>query len=86
MGFPIYGASFFTALGNGGVSAAIAGLRTGVFESCCAILIPHLFGINAIWYSVTVAEVLAAALTAILMYAYGKRYGYRKKPKTIALN
>jgi Na+-driven multidrug efflux pump len=78
MGFPIYASSFFTALGNGAISATIAGLRTGIFESLCAIIIPRIFGIDGIWYSITVAEVLACILSALLIYVYGKHYGYRK--------
>jgi Na+-driven multidrug efflux pump len=81
MGFPIYASSFFTALGNGAISATIAGLRTGVFESLCAILIPIFFGIDGIWYSITVAEVLACVLSGTLIYAFGPKYGYRKTIK-----
>lgn len=42
-GYAIFGSSFFTALNNGGVSAAISFLRTVVFQADAVLLLP-LFG------------------------------------------
>ncbi len=42
-GYAIFGSSFFTALNNGGVSAAISFLRTVVFQAAAVLLLP-LFG------------------------------------------
>ena len=39
-GFAIYASSFFTALGNGLVSAIISFLRTCVFQIACVLLLP----------------------------------------------
>ncbi len=78
MGFAIYSSSFFTALNNGIVSAAISFLRTLVFEVAAVMLLPLVLGIDGIWLSVTVAEVAACVVAAAFMVALGRRYGYRR--------
>ncbi len=55
-GVNIYASSFFTALNNGGISAAISFLRALVFQTGAVILLPLLFGIDGIWWAVTVSE------------------------------
>lgn len=77
MGFSIYGSSFFTALNNGLVSAAISFLRTLVFETSAIIILPMIFGIDGIWAAIIVAEFAAVVVTLIFMFALGKTYGYR---------
>lgn len=78
MGFAIYSSAFFTALNNGLVSALISFLRTLVFEVAAVIILPYLFGIDAIWLAVTVADMAACLVAGVFMLALGKRYGYRK--------
>lgn len=75
-GLAIYGSSFFTALGNGGVSALISFLRTLVFQIIAVLVLPLLWGIDGIWISVVVAEFMAALLTAVLMILKRTKYKY----------
>ena len=75
-GFNMFASAWFTALNNGPVSAFISFTRTLVFELGCVFLLPALLGIDGIWLAVNVAEVLALALSATLVLAYRRRYGY----------
>ena len=76
-GIAIYGSSFFTALNNGPVSALISFLRTLVFQVGAVLLLPLLLnGAPGIWLSVVVAELVAAALTAIFMLGLRRKYHY----------
>lgn len=75
-GFNIYGSSFFTALNNGLLSALISFLRTLVFQISSVLLLPALFGINGIWSSVTVAELLTLCVTVTCLIRQKKRYHY----------
>ena len=75
-GFNIFGSSFFTALNNGIVSAAISFLRTLVFQTGAVLLLPLLFGLDGIWFSVLTAEVVAVALTVFCMIRFKDRYHY----------
>lgn len=75
-GFAIGGSSFFTALNDGPTSAVISFLRTIVFQISAVLLLPILFGIDGIWYSITVAELIAAAIAAAFVIAKRGKYGY----------
>ena len=75
-GMAIFGSAFFTALNNGQVSALISFLRTFVFELTAVFLLPILFGVDGIWYSVVFAELMSAAVGIIFMVALRKKYQY----------
>ncbi len=75
-GFNIYSSAFFTALNNGLVSAGISFSRTIIFECGAVLLLPLVFGINGIWFSIGVAEIAAMALSATMLAVFRKRYNY----------
>ena len=75
-GFAIFGSSFFTALNDGLVSAAISFLRTLVFQVAAVLLFPLVWGVDGIWLSIVAAEVLAVAVTAAFLWGLRKRYRY----------
>ena len=75
-GVNIYASSFFTALNNGGISAAISFLRALVFQTGAVILLPLLFGIDGIWWAVTVSEVIASLISVMFLVAKRKKYRY----------
>ena len=75
-GFNIFGSSFFTALNNGLISALISFLRTLVFQIAAVMLLPLIFGLDGIWWSIVVAELVALMLTAGCLVAFRKRYHY----------
>ncbi len=76
MGFAIFGSGFFTALNDGVTSAIISFLRTVVFQVAAVWLLPLAIGIDGIWYSIVVAELMAALLCAIFLMRGRKKYGY----------
>lgn len=75
-GLAIYGSSFFTALNNGLVSAVIAFLRTLVFQVVAVMLLPLIWGIDGIWISIVIAELMAAAVTALFLLGRRSKYHY----------
>ncbi len=75
-GFAIFGSSFFTALNDGITSAIISFLRTLVFQVVAVIVMPLLWGIDGIWYSVVAAELMAVLVTAVFVLCKRKKYGY----------
>ncbi|MBE6645095.1 MAG: MATE family efflux transporter [Ruminococcaceae bacterium] len=75
-GFCIFASSFFTALNNGPVSAAISFLRTLVYQIVLVLLLPALFKLDGIWYSMLAAEILAFVTTLAFLFAKKKKYGY----------
>lgn len=75
-GFNIFGSSFFTALSNGPVSAAISFLRTVVFQVAAVLILPIFWGIDGIWAAISVSELLALAVTGFFLVKLRKRYHY----------
>lgn len=75
-GFAVFGSSFFTALNNGLVSAAISFLRTLVFQVAAVLIFPLIWGVDGIWLSIVAAETLAVAVAAAFLWALRKKYHY----------
>ena len=75
-GFNIFASSFFTALGNGLISATISFLRTLVFQTSSVILLPLLLGVDGIWYAITAAEIFATLISIIFLLAKRRKYHY----------
>ena len=75
-GFNIYASSFFTALNNGAVSAAISFLRTLLFQTSSVMILPLVFGVDGIWYAITAAEIFAVIISTVFLFAKRKKYHY----------
>ena len=72
----IWGSGFFTALNNGLVSALISFLRILVFQVTTILLLPLLFGLNGVWFSMVTADFLATVVTVMFLVRLRRRYGY----------
>lgn len=75
-GIAIFGSSFFTALNNGLISALISFFRTLVFQIAAVLILPLIFGIDGIWFSIIVAEFMAALVSTIFLIVYKNKYNY----------
>ena len=75
-GFNIFTSGFFTALNNGAVSAAISFLRTLVFQSASVLILPVFFGVDGIWWAITVAEVFAFLISGMFLLLKRNKYHY----------
>ncbi len=75
-GLNVFASSFFTALNNGAVSAAVSFLRTLVFQTAAVLLLPVILGLEGIWWAVTAAEIFAVVISAVFLAANEKNYHY----------
>ena len=75
-GFNIFASSFFTALNNGAVSAAISFLRTLVFQTASVLILPLLLGVDGIWWAITVAEIFAFLISLLFLFLKRNKYHY----------
>lgn len=75
-GFNIWCSSFFTALNNGAVSAAISFLRTLVFQLAAVLILPIFLELDGVWISVAFAEVCAFIISLLFLIAKKKKYDY----------
>ena len=74
--FNIYASSFFTALNDGFISALISFVRTLVFQTTVILILPKIIGIDGIWLSVLVAELLSLIVSIICFIKNKKKYEY----------
>ncbi len=75
-GMNIYGSAFFTALGDGLVSAVISFLRTLVFQVAMVLILPIVLGSDGIWLAAVAAELLALGVTVTFFALKRKKYQY----------
>lgn len=76
MGINLFGSAFFTALNNGKVSFIISFVRTIVFQVGMVFLLPIIWGIDGIWWSLVVAELLSLIVTVWYIVRNRKIYHY----------
>ena len=76
VGFAIFFSGFFTALNDGLTSAIISFLRTLVFQIAAVLLLPLIWGIDGIWWSIVVAELMAALVGAVFLIIKRKKFHY----------
>lgn len=76
VGFNIFASSFFTALNDGGVSAAISFLRTFIFKMAAILILPILFQLDGIWFADVTAEIFAFVISIVFLFAKRKKYQY----------
>ncbi len=76
VGMNIFTSSFFTALNNGGVSAAASLLRTFAFKLSAVLVLPLILNLDGIWWAEVTAEVLAAMVSAVFLFAKREEYHY----------
>lgn len=73
-GFTIFSSSFFTALNNGIVSAAISFVRTLIFQIAAVIILPLIWGLNGIWLSTVTAEIMSIFVSVFFLVVERKKY------------
>ena len=76
VGINIFGSGFFTALNNGLVSAVVAFLRTVVFQVATVLILPMIWEIDGIWWSMVTAEILSFATVCFCFIKFRKKYHY----------
>lgn len=75
-GYAIFSSGFFTALNDGVTSAIISFLRTLVFQVAAVMIMPLVWGIDGIWGSIIVAELMAVVISAVFLILKRKKYNY----------
>lgn len=75
-GFNIWGSGFFTALGDGAVSAMISFLRTLVFQTSVVLILPIFLKLDGIWLAIVTAELLALFVTSAFLLKKRTKYHY----------
>ncbi len=75
-GFAIFFSGFFTALNDGLTSAIVSFLRTLVFQVAAVLLLPKIWELDGIWWSIVIAEAMAVLVGAGFLAGKQKKYHY----------
>ncbi len=75
-GISIFGSSMFTALSNGLVSALISFLRTLLFQISMVMILPMIFKLEGVWWSVVAAEAFSVCVTLFFIIKMRPKYKY----------
>ena len=75
-GFNVFASAFFTALGDGIVSAVISFMRTLVFQLLTILLLPMIFDIDGVWSAIVMAELLSLVVSTTFILTKRKKYRY----------
>lgn len=76
MWFNMYTSCFFTALNDGAVSAAISFMRALVLPVICIIIMPMIWELDGVWYSLVGSELLGVGVSLWFMVRKRKKYHY----------
>jgi Na+-driven multidrug efflux pump len=75
-GIAIFGSCFFTALNDGVSTAIISFMRTLVFQSAAVMLMPLVWGLDGIWWSVVGCEGMAMAVSLFFFCHHRHKFHY----------
>lgn len=76
MGINLFASGFFTALNDGKTSAVLSLFRTLIFLMLPLLALPPLLGVDGVWVSMPVAEVLSALMSIIYFRKLKTKYRY----------
>ena len=76
MGFNLFASGFFTALNDGKTSAILSLFRTLIFLILPLLIHPRLWGVDGVWISMPVAEVLSILLSVFYFRLMRNKYHY----------
>ena len=72
----IYTSSVFTALNNGAISAAISFIRALVLPVLCILIMPMIWALDGVWYSLIGSEILSVFVSLAFLIGKKKVYHY----------
>lgn len=76
MGFNLFASGFFTALNDGKTSAILSLFRTLISLILPLLILPRLWGVDGVWISMPVAEVLSILLSVFCFRRMRNKYHY----------
>jgi len=75
-GINVFASGFFTAYGNGVISAIISASRALIMVIIGMFLLSWIFGLSGIWMTLTFAELMTLGLTFGMFGKYKSKYNY----------
>lgn len=74
IGLNVFLSGYFTALGNGFISALISSLRSLILVVIFILILPQVMGVSGVWVTMPLAEAVTIFIAVYLYRKYGKRF------------
>lgn len=75
-GFNVFASGFFTAYGNGPISALISLSRALIMVVMGAVVLSWIFGLSGVWMTLAFAEIATTGFAAVMFRKYKDIYHY----------
>ena len=85
-GFGMFSARFFTAMNNGKAAAFISFMRNGVLITIVTLVLPVLLGIDGIWASAPVSELLGFFIVFWILWRNKDNYALGKDQTALLID
>lgn len=72
IGLNVFLSGYFTALGNGVISALISSLRSLILVVVFILILPNIIGVSGVWLTMPLAEATTIFIAIYLYQTYGK--------------
>ena len=72
IGLNVFLSGYFTALGNGFISALISSLRSLILVVVFILILPNIIGVSGVWITMPLAEALTIFIALYLYCSYGR--------------
>ena len=72
IGLNVFLSGYFTALGNGFISALISSLRSLILVVVFILILPNIIGVSGVWITMPLAEATTIFIAIYLYQTYGK--------------
>lgn len=72
IGLNVFLSGYFTALGNGFISALISSLRSLILVVVFILILPNIIGVSGVWMTMPLAEALTIFIALYLYYSHGR--------------
>lgn len=73
VGFQVVTTNFFQSIGKAGISIFLSMTRQLLFLTTLLLLFPPLFGLDGVWFATPAADLIAALVTAGVLWYYWKK-------------
>lgn len=74
IGLNVFLSGYFTALGNGFISALISSLRSLILVIVFILVLPKLIGVSGVWMTMPLSEAVTIFIAIYLYRTYGKNF------------
>ena len=82
VGFQMVVTTFFQSIGMAGKAILLSLTRQVIFLIPCLLILPRFFGINGIWMSMPIADLVATLMAGIMIYMQFKKFKQQPIPQT----